>query len=130
MAAASDLTQILRSLHVRRRPGTFVFVTLPTPPMLQDGIEAVIREPEGFTVICTEETARQKGWASEFPAAWLTLEVHSSLAAVGLTAALAAALAAREIACNVVAGYYHDHLLVPWDRADDAAACLHALRTS
>ena len=53
--------------------------------------------------------------------------MHSSLEAVGLTAALSGALAARGIACNVLAGYVHDHLLVPWDRADEATECLEAL---
>ena len=56
--------------------------------------------------------------------AWLTLEVHSSLESVGLTAAVSARLAARGIACNVIAGYHHDHLLVPVARADDAIEAL------
>lgn len=51
--------------------------------------------------------------------------VHSSLAAVGLTAAVSGALAARSIACNVLAGYYHDHLFVGYG---DRAAALRALK--
>ena len=50
--------------------------------------------------------------------AWLTLSIQSSLEAVGLTAAVSARLAERDIACNVLAGYHHDHLLVPVARAD------------
>ena len=65
-----------------------------------------------------------------FPSAWLTLTVHSSLAAVGLTAAFAAALASGAIPANVLAGLRHDHLLVPVDRADDAIAALRALATT
>jgi hypothetical protein len=53
--------------------------------------------------------------------------VHSDLAAVGLTAAVSAALAAEGIACNVIAGHLHDHLLVPVDRADDAVSILRGL---
>ena len=65
--------------------------------------------------------------APPFRAAWLTLTVHSALEAVGLTAAVATALAAAGIPANVLAGYFHDHVLVPEDRADDAIRALRAL---
>jgi len=54
--------------------------------------------------------------------------VPSDLAAVGLTAAFAQALAAVGISCNVLAGAHHDHLFVPVDRATDALAALRALQ--
>jgi hypothetical protein len=57
----------------------------------------------------------------------ISLTVHSSLAAVGLTAAVATALAREGISANVVAGSYHDYLLVPWDRRDAAMAALAEL---
>ncbi len=62
--------------------------------------------------------------------AWITLTVHSSLEAVGLTAAVANTLASAGIACNVLAGFHHDHLLVPIDRVDDAMAALSRLSAS
>jgi hypothetical protein len=62
-----------------------------------------------------------------FPCRRTTLTIHSSLEAVGLTAVFAGALARAGIGCNVVAGYTHDHLFVPADRADDAVAALRAL---
>ncbi len=62
------------------------------------------------------------------PVGWLTLTVESSLEAVGLTAAFAAALAERGIPANVLAGLRHDHVLVPVDRAEDAVAALRSLR--
>lgn len=96
---------------------------------LGDGIEALTVEAEGVTVVATLERARAEGWPFDFEAAWLTLEVHSALEAVGLTAAVSAALTAEGIACNVVAGFHHDHLLVPAHRAADAIACLEALRS-
>nr|WP_269151213.1 ACT domain-containing protein [Spelaeicoccus albus] len=62
-----------------------------------------------------------------FVAGWITLQVHSALDAVGLTAAVSTALATAEISCNVIAGNYHDHLLVPIDRLDDALGVLREL---
>ena len=63
-----------------------------------------------------------------FRSAWITLAVHSDLAAVGLTAAFARALGDAGVSCNVIAGVHHDHLFVPVDRAADALAALHALQ--
>lgn len=127
MAGHIDLNTILANLSVTRRPGVFAFVPLPHPVELGDRIHAVVREAEGVTVITTVEAARERGWEWEFEAAWLTLEVHSALEAVGLTAAVAEALAAEAIPCNVLAGYYHDHLLVPVERTDDAIRAITSL---
>ncbi len=80
-----------------------------------DDAFALIREDEGVTAIVPGE----KG---DF--ARITLMVHSALDGVGLTAAVSSALAAAGIACNVVAGYHHDHLFVPWARRDEAVATL------
>ena len=79
---------------------------------------ALIREDEGLTAI----RAHPEGeWAR------IGLEVHSSLSAVGLTAALSRALAEADISANIVAGLRHDHLFVPWNRREDAMGCLKAL---
>lgn len=88
---------------------------------------AVIQEDEGTTAVVTVTEAERRGWPVGFRAAWLTVTVHSSLEAVGLTAALAAVLADVGIACNVLAGYFHDHLLVPLDRVDEAIQSLASL---
>jgi hypothetical protein len=60
-------------------------------------------------------------------AGWITLRVHSALEAVGLTAAVSAALAREGVSCNVVAGFYHDHLFVPHDSAAQAVRLLEDL---
>ena len=79
---------------------------------------ALIREDEGLTAI----RAHPEGeWAR------ISLEVQSSLDAVGLTAALSNTLAEAGISANIVAALRHDHLFVPWDRRKDALACLKAL---
>ncbi|MFN4021083.1 MAG: ACT domain-containing protein [Erythrobacter sp.] len=84
---------------------------------------AVIREEEGTTAIVPGERAGA-------PFARITLTVHSALEAVGLTAAVAGALAGAGIACNVVAGYHHDHLFVPWERREEALGVLLRLSQS
>lgn len=82
---------------------------------------ALIREHEGLTAIVPDE---QGGFAR------ITLMVHSALEGVGLTAAVSGALADAGIACNVVAGFHHDHLFVPWDRRDEALDVLQRLSQS
>jgi hypothetical protein len=123
----TDLSTILGSLELVPVQQPVTVLHLPEPVPLGEGVLAVITEAEGTTVVATVAEARRRGWAVSFTGAWLTVSVHSSLEAVGLTAALAGALAARGIACNVLAGYFHDHLVVPWDRADEAIECLEAL---
>ena len=125
MAGETDLALMLASLDVERRPETYTFVTGEYPE-LSVRAAATIHESEGPTYVVTVDEAAAARVPVGFEAAWLTLTVHSSLAAVGLTAAFSAALADAGISCNVLAGYHHDHLLVPVERADDA---VHILRT-
>lgn len=128
MPGETDLATMLASLQVGRRSDAVTLVSLPSPVQGEPEFLATIVEREATTVVVTVEEARRRSWPVEFEAAWLTLEVHSSLEAVGLTAAFSAALAERGIPCNVLAGYFHDHVLVPFGRADDAVEAFEALR--
>ncbi len=130
MTGETDLDAMLATLEVVRRPGTFVYVELADPAGITvgDGVEAVLNDGDSFTVVASTDAAERHGWDAEFPAAWLTLTVHSSLEAVGLTAAFAASLGEAAIPCNVIAGFRHDHILVPVDQADTAIAQLATLR--
>lgn len=94
------------------------------PPV---GAFAVIREAEGVTVIAPWDDLAACGIPAEGHWARITLTVHSALAAVGLTAAVATALTREGIPANVVAGYFHDHLFVPWDRRAAAMVALRGL---
>ncbi len=125
MTGESSLDRLLADMRPRIRDGEFVFVSLPQPP--DHPCEAMVRESEGVTCVVTRRVADDAGWAYDFVAGWITLEVHSALAAVGLTAAVSRALTDQGISCNVIAGFFHDHLLVPFDRVDDALAALTAL---
>lgn len=131
MRGETDLAAMLSSLTIERRRGTFAYVTVKPgdarrPASVEDAA-AMIVETEGVTYVLPSDAARDTGYEIEFEAAWLTVSVHSSLAAVGLTAACSRALAEAGIACNMLAGFYHDHLLVPADRVDDAVTALESL---
>jgi len=124
--AHRQLDRLLRELSARRRPGVFTYVTVAGPEAIPAGIdvEATVREPEGLSVVVEVRAAAAAGWTVGYRAAWITCEVLSALDAVGLTAAIATALAAEGISANVVAGHHHDHVLVAEDDADRALAVL------
>ena len=128
MPPVTDLQELLRNLSPKRNPGTYVFTTVRDTAGIERTLPvATIREPEGITLVVKQEVADGLGLAYTYRAAWITLHVHSDLAAVGLTAAVASALAAEGISCNVVAGYYHDHLFVGVERAERALEVLRGL---
>lgn len=125
----SDLDTLLRSMEPVLHDGAYVYVVLPPGADLGAAqAVAMVREAEGITLIMSEADAARSGLGAVFRAAWITLNVHSDLQAVGLTAAFAHALADAGISCNVVAGAYHDHIFVPLDLAPSAMAALRGLQ--
>ena len=129
MTGETHLPRILASIDVEVRPGLFVLIKRRHADAAADAVaEARITEPQGISYVVPEAFARAQGDPPGFVAAWLTLPVHTALNAVGVTASVAGVLAERGIACNVIAGYYHDHLLVPAARCDDAVAAIRSLR--
>jgi hypothetical protein len=129
MTGETDLALMLRMLEVDIDDGRWVVLTRTRPDAALDAAaRARIHEAEGITYVLSEDVAQAHGESPRFVAAWLSLRVHSALSAVGLTAAVARALADAGIACNVLAGFHHDHLLVPAARRDDAVAVLRGLR--
>ncbi|WP_460108934.1 ACT domain-containing protein [Pseudomonas sp. S3_H04] len=128
MAGETSLTTLLRSMSPQLNAGEYVFCTL-RDGVLPSGLEVVgsFREQEGLTVIVERSRAEQAGFSFDYVAAWITLNVHSALEAVGLTAAFATALGKAGISCNVIAGYYHDHLFVGQADAERAMQVLRDL---
>ena len=127
MAGLTNLHEILGALRPTVRQGSFVYVTLPAPPEVE--AYARIVEDEGITLVVDQATADEHGWEYEGVFAWITLQVHTSLTSVGITAAVSTALARVGISCNVLAGYYHDHLLVPAGSVDEAIDVLGGLES-
>ncbi|MGP0171693.1 ACT domain-containing protein [Pseudomonas sp. NCHU5208] len=128
MSGETNLARLLQSMTPQLNPGQYVFCCVPTT---QDCTAlhpiASLRESEGLSLVLAREVADAHGLSYDYVAAWITLQVHSSLAAVGLTASFSAALAQAGISCNVVAGFHHDHIFVPIERAERALSTLRAL---
>lgn len=127
MTGETDLKTILTSMHPVLREGDYVYALWPHGKPLEGDIEAAVREAEGLTVVLRRAEADRLGLSYDFVAAWITLQVHSALEAVGLTAAVSTALTAAGISCNVLAGFHHDHLLVPSEDAERALDVLDLL---
>ena len=88
---------------------------------------AACKEPEGLTLVIPKSKADEKGLHYETTHRGILLRVHSSLEAVGLTAAFSAKLAEHGISANVIAGFYHDQIFVQSNHARRALAALEEL---
>ena len=113
-----DRLEMIRGMTPRLVEGRFVFVTLKAVQSLPDNFRATMLEDEGVSVIVPA------GATDEHVMRQITLDVHSALDGVGLTAAVSAALADHGIPANVVAGHHHDHIFVPEEQADLAVDVL------
>jgi uncharacterized protein len=128
MSAETDLSNLLQNMRPERNPGEYVFCSVESYEQAMDlRPVAMFQEKEGITVILPREQADTVSLSYSLACAWITLTVHSSLEAVGLTAAVSQALAEENISCNVVAAYYHDHLFVPLADVERAMEALIAL---
>ena len=127
MRGETDLAILLQTMSPNLVPGEFVFCTFAHAEY-GDRADlapvAAVREDEGLTLVIPRTTAdeHQLDYVSVFRQ--ITLTVHSSLDAVGLTAAFARKLADHGISANVIAGYFHDHIFVPAELAENAMSAL------
>lgn len=128
MNGETDLETLLRSMRPELNLGEYVFCVLDSKEQAfaLDPL-CLFQEAEGITVILPSEQADALGLAYTQTFAWITLTVHSSLEAVGLTAAFSRALTEAGISCNVVAAHYHDHIFVSTRDAGRAMDALRAL---
>jgi hypothetical protein len=127
MAGERDLDKLLASLSPRLMDDDFVFCTIKGAAygdFADLSPLASFSEDEGLTLVLTKENADKAGLKYEFIFKCITLNVHSSLDAVGLTAEVSRQLAERGVSANIMAAYYHDHILVPAAKAADALSAL------
>ncbi len=121
------LAELIASMSARLDPEAYVWASVSEIPVGCDPV-ATVEETEGTTVVVREADAVELGIEHQFRSARITLEVHSPLDAVGLTAAFARALADAGVSANVVAGFHHDHVFVPWERRAEALVALLRLQ--
>ena len=126
----TNLSKLLETMSPVLMAGEFVFITMPNA-RYGDHAElqpiASFNEAEGLTLVVPKQCADDNGIAYDAVFSAITLQVHSSLEAVGLTAAFSGVLAENNISANVVAGFYHDHIFVTKDSADKAMQAIVSL---
>ena len=128
MSGETNLTKLLQGIKPKLNKGEFVYCFV-------DSLEhatalnplCMFQEQEAVTVILPKKQADDASFPYSVVCEWITLTVHSSLEAVGLTAAVSKALTEANISCNVVAAYYHDHIFVPVKDARRAVDVLENL---
>ncbi len=130
MAGETNINRLIASMNPQLHEGQYVFVSLKQAQVNEIPRSVPIfefKETEGITLILERQTADKLGFDYDFVVAWITLKIHSSLEAVGLTAAFSTELGNHGISCNVVAAYYHDHIFVGEKDADRAVKVLEDL---
>lgn len=126
--AEKELSVVIKNLSPKINNGEYVFCTVPQDvKLIEIEVIATFYEEEGKTLVIRKEIADQLNLSYEAVMSWITLNIYSSLEAVGLTAVISASLAKNNICCNVIAAYYHDHIFVPMKDADRTIALLNEL---
>lgn len=125
MSGEKDLEKLLKSMKPEHVSGDYVFCKVEKFENLDlNNVVMLFKEKEAITLILKKEIADQLQFDYSVVMSWITLTVHSSLEAVGLTAAFSKALSEKNISCNVVAAYYHDHIFVNQKDIDEAMKVL------
>jgi|TARA_B110000438_G_scaffold60716_1_gene60914 hypothetical protein len=130
VSGEKNLEKLLTLMQPKLLDGNFVFCTI-TDGDLSDILKlapiASFQEEEGLSLLSSQQNADEANIKYDSVLKGITLSVHSSLDAVGFTAAVANKLANNGIPANVVAAYYHDHVFVPADKAQFALQLLTEL---
>ncbi|OBT90785.1 hypothetical protein VE02_00605 [Pseudogymnoascus sp. 03VT05] len=111
----TDLPTLLSTMTFTLSPTTYVYLTTTSPLPLLTALDPILtfREREGTTLITTLDLANAHGHKYTYACRMITLEIHSSLEAVGFMAAISKGLTERGCSANVVSAFFHDHLFVP-----------------
>jgi hypothetical protein len=127
MAGKTNLSKLIKGMSPKLNEGDYVFSTVKDFSKIdRKDLLCEFKEEEGTSIVLERKKADELDLNYDFIASWFTLKVHSSLEAVGLTAAFSTELTKHNISCNVIAGYYHDHIFVDKKDAKKAMEVLSA----
>lgn len=126
MSGEKNLEALLKTMKPKLNLGEFVFCEVKNLDEINlNETLMFFKENESITLILEKEVAEKLNLEYSYISSWITLTVHSSLEAVGLTAAFSKALSEKGISCNVVAAFYHDHIFVDKKDAQKAMEILY-----
>ena len=113
MKGETNISVLIKGMNPKLNNGEYVFSTLSDSNKV-DRADTIFefKEREGLSIVIEKQKADRLGLEYDLVFSWITLTMHSSLDAVGFTALFSTELAKHNISCNVIAGYYHDHIFV------------------
>lgn len=131
MPGITDLSQTLQSMKVACDDIQYGFASIQDETLIaRDRVLATFHENGRLAIIAPQDYLQDLQIEHEGPYARLTIDVHTSLELVGLTAVMATKLAEAGISANVVAAFYHDHVFVQYDLRDQATSILEGLKNA
>ena len=126
MSGEVQIDTLLKNIDPEINLGEYVFCSVYNLKNINfKDVVVYIKEKEGFTLVMEKNKAISLGLDFEFISSWITLNVHSSLNAIGFNSIISNSLSKNNISCNVIAGFYHDHLFV---NKNDAKRAINILK--